>query len=164
MTSPGLPLIGLSTYREDASWGVWSQRADILHHEYADSVVAAGGVPVLLPPATADQAAAAMASLPDINSLGMDSSCLVRKGYRKNIPAQKQRYEVLKEFAAEHTDEKGMTEMLEYLKFDFALHFNKSRHMVYSQVLDLGEGPVEYVFDYQKKNPLNAEAEYHVVK
>ena len=92
-------------------------------------------------------------------------SCFFRrKGYRKNIPAQKQRYEVLKEFAAEHTDEKGMTEILEYLKFDFALHYNKSRHMVYSQVLDLGEGPVEYVFDYQKKNPLNAEAEYHVVK
>ena len=45
MTSAGLPLIGLSTYREDASWGVWSQRADILHHEYADSVVAAGGRP-----------------------------------------------------------------------------------------------------------------------
>ena len=42
MSAPGLPLIGLSTYREKASWGVWSQRADILHHEYADSVVAAG--------------------------------------------------------------------------------------------------------------------------
>lgn len=47
-----LPVIGLTTYREEASWGVWSQRADLLHHEYADSVVAAGGVPVLLPPAT----------------------------------------------------------------------------------------------------------------
>lgn len=58
MSAPGLPLIGLSTYREEASWGVWSQRADILHHEYADSVVAAGGVPVLLPPATGDPAAA----------------------------------------------------------------------------------------------------------
>jgi putative glutamine amidotransferase len=47
-------VIGLSTYREEASWGVWSQRADLLHHEYADSVVAAGGAPVLLPPATGD--------------------------------------------------------------------------------------------------------------
>jgi putative glutamine amidotransferase len=53
-TAATLPVIGLSTYREEASWGVWSQRADLLHHEYADSVVAAGGVPVLLPPATAD--------------------------------------------------------------------------------------------------------------
>lgn len=50
------PLIGLTTYREEATWGVWSQRADLLHHEYADQVVAAGGVPVLLPPATADPA------------------------------------------------------------------------------------------------------------
>ncbi len=49
-----LPVIGLSTYREETSWGVWSQHADVLHREYADSVVAAGGVPVLLPPATAD--------------------------------------------------------------------------------------------------------------
>ena len=55
MTHP-LPLIGLTTYREEATWGVWSQRADLLHHEYADQVVAAGGVPVLLPPATADAA------------------------------------------------------------------------------------------------------------
>jgi putative glutamine amidotransferase len=48
-----LPLIGLTTYREPASWGVWSQRADILHVDYSDAVVRAGGVPVLLPPAAA---------------------------------------------------------------------------------------------------------------
>jgi putative glutamine amidotransferase len=53
-----LPLIGISTYREEASWGVWSQRADLLHVEYADAVVRAGGVPVLLPPASADLDAA----------------------------------------------------------------------------------------------------------
>ena len=47
------PLIGLTTYREDAVWGVWRQRADLLHSEYADTVVAAGGAPVLLPPSTA---------------------------------------------------------------------------------------------------------------
>lgn len=52
--SGSLPVIGLSTYREQASWGVWSQRADLLHHEYADCVVAAGAAPVLLPPATDD--------------------------------------------------------------------------------------------------------------
>ena len=43
------PLIGLSTYREQARWGVWDQRADLLPASYADSVAAAGGVPVLLP-------------------------------------------------------------------------------------------------------------------
>ncbi|MEZ5094942.1 MAG: gamma-glutamyl-gamma-aminobutyrate hydrolase family protein [Nocardioides sp.] len=57
--SPARPVIGLSTYREEAAWGVWRQRADLLHHEYADSVVAAGGAPVLLPPASADPEVAA---------------------------------------------------------------------------------------------------------
>ncbi|HET9999063.1 MAG TPA: gamma-glutamyl-gamma-aminobutyrate hydrolase family protein, partial [Nocardioides sp.] len=46
------PLVGLTTYREEAAWGVWRQRADLLHAEYADAIVAAGGVPVLLPPAS----------------------------------------------------------------------------------------------------------------
>lgn len=44
------PLIGLSTYREQARWGVWDQRADLLPSAYAVAVEAAGGVPVLLPP------------------------------------------------------------------------------------------------------------------
>ena len=59
-------MIGLTTYREEATWGVWQQaRADVLHAEYADTVVAAGGIPLLLPPATAapDAAAAVMARL-----------------------------------------------------------------------------------------------------
>jgi putative glutamine amidotransferase len=54
------PLIGISTYREQARWGVWDTGADILHAVYADSVLAAGGVPVLLPPATSSDAAAAL--------------------------------------------------------------------------------------------------------
>jgi putative glutamine amidotransferase len=48
-----LPLIGLTTYREHAQWGVWSQPADLLHVDYSDAVVRAGAVPVLLPPAPA---------------------------------------------------------------------------------------------------------------
>jgi putative glutamine amidotransferase len=60
----GLPLIGLTTYREHARWGVWDQRADVLHVDYADAVVRAGGVPVLLPPAPAadDQDASVLRS------------------------------------------------------------------------------------------------------
>ena len=60
-----LPLIGLTTYRERARWGVWDQPADLLQVEYSDAIVRAGGVPVLLPPATedADAAAAAVARL-----------------------------------------------------------------------------------------------------
>ncbi len=45
-----LPVIGLTTYREDAAWGVWHQRADVLPAQYAAAVEATGGVPVLLPP------------------------------------------------------------------------------------------------------------------
>src|SRR4051794_31570250 len=33
-----------------ARWGVWDQRADLLPAQYAEAVVACGGVPVLLPP------------------------------------------------------------------------------------------------------------------
>ncbi len=56
MTGPVTqPLIGLTTYREHAQWGVWSQPADVLHVEYADAVVRAGGLPVLLPPAAAEE-------------------------------------------------------------------------------------------------------------
>ena len=53
------PLIGLTSYREVATWGVWHQPADLLPVLYADAIVRAGGVPVLLPPATDDPDAAA---------------------------------------------------------------------------------------------------------
>ena len=53
------PLIGLTTYRERAKWGVWDQPADLLPVMYADAIVRAGGVPVLLPPASDDPDAAA---------------------------------------------------------------------------------------------------------
>ncbi len=43
------PLIGLTTYREPASWGAWSVPADLLPAVYARSVEAAGGIAVLLP-------------------------------------------------------------------------------------------------------------------
>ncbi|WP_183322019.1 gamma-glutamyl-gamma-aminobutyrate hydrolase family protein [Flexivirga oryzae] len=45
------PVVGISTYREQASWGVWHQVADLQFAQYADAVVASGGVPVLLTPA-----------------------------------------------------------------------------------------------------------------
>jgi len=55
-----MPLIGVTTYREEARWGVWDTRADVLHAQYADAVLAAGGVPVLLPPASASDAVAGL--------------------------------------------------------------------------------------------------------
>jgi len=44
------PRIGITTYRESASWGAWQQPADLLSTEYADAVRAAGGAVLLLPP------------------------------------------------------------------------------------------------------------------
>jgi putative glutamine amidotransferase len=44
------PLIGLTTYREQARWGVWDQSADLLPSVYAKAIEAVGGVAVLLPP------------------------------------------------------------------------------------------------------------------
>ena len=44
------PLIGVTTYREQARFGAWNTSADLLPATYARSVEAAGGVAVLLPP------------------------------------------------------------------------------------------------------------------
>lgn len=54
------PVIGLTTYREEASWGVWRQRADLLPTQYAAAVEATGGVPLLLPPTATPGAADAV--------------------------------------------------------------------------------------------------------
>jgi len=63
------PLIGLSSYREEARWGVWQQSADLLPTQYAVSVETAGGVPVLLPPAMGDPADAARAAVARLDGL-----------------------------------------------------------------------------------------------
>src|SRR5947208_4115290 len=67
MTTP--PRIGLTTYREPATWGVWSEPADVLPASYARSVAAAGGLPVLLPPIDIGTAAAASAALDGLHGL-----------------------------------------------------------------------------------------------
>jgi putative glutamine amidotransferase len=54
------PLVGLTTYREQASWGVWSESADLLPATYAAGVHAAGGVALLMPPGAADTAEVAL--------------------------------------------------------------------------------------------------------
>jgi putative glutamine amidotransferase len=57
------PLIGVTTYREQARWGVWDESADVLHSVYSQSIEAAGGVAVLLPPGDPGGAAAVIARL-----------------------------------------------------------------------------------------------------
>jgi putative glutamine amidotransferase len=46
------PLIGITTYREQARWGFWDVPAVLLPAAYADAVSAAGADPVLLPTAS----------------------------------------------------------------------------------------------------------------
>ncbi len=45
-----VPVIGITTYLEQARFGLWDLPAAVLPHGYLDGVAAAGGVPVLLPP------------------------------------------------------------------------------------------------------------------
>ncbi len=44
------PVIGITTYRQQAKTGVWDVDAAFLHSGYIDSVTRAGGIAVLLPP------------------------------------------------------------------------------------------------------------------
>ncbi|GAB2684056.1 gamma-glutamyl-gamma-aminobutyrate hydrolase family protein [Kribbella swartbergensis] len=48
------PRIGITTYLEPTIWGVWERDASLLPRVYLDSVVAAGGTPLLLPPVGTD--------------------------------------------------------------------------------------------------------------
>jgi putative glutamine amidotransferase len=48
------PRIGLTTYYQEAEWGVWKADAVLLPGTYVQAVVAAGGTPVLLPPVGTD--------------------------------------------------------------------------------------------------------------
>jgi putative glutamine amidotransferase len=45
------PVIGISSYQQQARWGSWDDQAILLPRRYVDKVTQAGGLPVLLPPA-----------------------------------------------------------------------------------------------------------------
>jgi anthranilate synthase component 2/putative glutamine amidotransferase len=46
----GRPLIGISSYLDTASWGVWQMSAALIPQIYVTAVTRAGGVAVVLPP------------------------------------------------------------------------------------------------------------------
>lgn len=50
----GRPVIGITTYRETARWGVWNCPAVLVPADYVRHVSGAGAVPVLLPPVAGD--------------------------------------------------------------------------------------------------------------
>jgi putative glutamine amidotransferase len=50
------PVIGITCYVEHARWGTWDMSAALLPYRYVEQVAAAGALPVLLPPRTAEAA------------------------------------------------------------------------------------------------------------
>ena len=44
------PVIGITTYAQEASWGVWRLPAALIPLNYVEAVERAGGRPVLIPP------------------------------------------------------------------------------------------------------------------
>ncbi|MFD7445003.1 gamma-glutamyl-gamma-aminobutyrate hydrolase family protein [Streptomyces sp. NPDC059909] len=57
------PLIGVSTYLEQASWGVWQLPAALLPEGYPRLVQSAGGIAAMLPPDDPGRAASVVARL-----------------------------------------------------------------------------------------------------
>src|SRR5262249_58478884 len=58
------PVIGITTYEDQASWRGWSARAAMLPYVYVDAVRRSGGRAILLPPGGGDdEASTTLASL-----------------------------------------------------------------------------------------------------
>jgi putative glutamine amidotransferase len=60
---PGTALVGITTYLEQARWGVWDTPAALLPAAYPRLVRAAGAVAVMLPPDAAEAAPAVVARM-----------------------------------------------------------------------------------------------------
>ncbi|MYT29853.1 MULTISPECIES: gamma-glutamyl-gamma-aminobutyrate hydrolase family protein [unclassified Streptomyces] len=63
MSQPQPPLIGISTYQEEARWGVWTLPAALVPAGYPRLVRRSGGLAALLPPGDPETAAATVARL-----------------------------------------------------------------------------------------------------
>jgi putative glutamine amidotransferase len=77
MAKDKTPLVGVTTYRQEATWGPWQRPAAVLPASYVDCVAAAGGRPLLLPPA--DGPGGAGSSAADVVSI-LDALVLVGGG------------------------------------------------------------------------------------
>jgi gamma-glutamyl-gamma-aminobutyrate hydrolase PuuD len=88
------PRIGITTYRERARWGLWDTTADVLFTLYADAVVQAGGLPLLLPPVDPALAPAAVAAVDGLVIAGgadVDPACYRAARSAHTGPAQPHR-------------------------------------------------------------------------
>jgi len=62
MAAHATPVVGVTTYRQQAVWGPWDRLAAVLPATYLERVAAAGARPVLLPPCAANGGGADAAS------------------------------------------------------------------------------------------------------
>src|SRR6201989_438798 len=83
------PVIGITTYEDQASWRGWSARAAMLPYVYVDAVRRSGGRAVLLPPGGDDEeASATVASLHGLVVAGGPDIDPVRYGASRNPRTQ----------------------------------------------------------------------------
>ena len=82
--SPRVPLVGLTTYVERASWGPWTQDAALVPSQYYELVAAAGARPLLVPQVSSasagtrsglDEVIDMLDALVVIGGLDVDPSC-----------------------------------------------------------------------------------------
>ena len=83
------PVIGITTYEDQASWRGWSARAAMLPYVYVDAVRRSGGRAVMLPPGGDDQeASATIASLDGLVVAGGPDIDPVRYGASRHPRTQ----------------------------------------------------------------------------
>jgi putative glutamine amidotransferase len=83
------PVIGITTYEDQASWRGWSARAAMLPYVYVDAVRRSGGRAVLLPPGGNDEeASATVASLDGLLVTGGPDIDPVRYGAARHPHTQ----------------------------------------------------------------------------
>lgn len=83
------PVIGITTYEDQASWRGWSARAAMLPYVYVDAVRRSGGRAVMLPPGGDDEeASATVASLDGLVVTGGPDIDPVRYGASRHARTQ----------------------------------------------------------------------------
>ncbi len=89
----------------------------------------------------------------------------IRKGYHIRQPSAQKRYDIMRDFVSEQdTFNVQLKNAIEnYIAFDKALHFNKSRHMEHTETFKFPDGEKTYYFNYRNRNPVNGEAMHHEI-